>query len=186
MRVISGEYGGRPLKAVPGNKTRPTTDKIKEAVFHILGPYFDGGSVLDLYSGSGSLGIEAVSRGMDEAVLVDMNYKAIKVINENIEITKEPEKFIVLKKKDHQAILELKEQNKTFNLVLLDPPYATQEITSIIENLNKQSLLRSNAMIMCETDKLVELPSHLSDLEMIKEKLYGTTKITVYQKGGIQ
>lgn len=186
MRVISGEYGGRPLKAVPGNKTRPTTDKIKEAVFHILGPYFDGGSALDLYSGSGSLGIEAVSRGMDEAVLVDVNYKAIKVINENVEMTKEPEKFIVLKKKDHQAIVELESQGKKFDLVLLDPPYATQEIISIIEMLNKRSLLRSNVVIMCETDKAVELPSHLANVKMVKQKIYGTTKITVYQTGGNQ
>lgn len=181
MRVISGEYGGRPLKAVLGDQTRPTTDKVKEAVFHMIGPYFEGGRVLDLYSGSGSLGIEAVSRGMDEAVLVDMSHKAIKTINENIKMTKEPEKFTVLKKKDRQAIVELETRAKEFDLIILDPPYAAQEILSIISDLEKHSLINSNAIILCETDKSVNLPDHFERFEMIKQKHYGMTQITVYQ-----
>src|SRR5690625_1803012 len=77
MRIISGTYGGRRLESLPGRNTRPTGDKLKETMFNIIGPYFSGGKVLDLYAGSGALGIEAVSRGMDEAVLVDNNHTAI-------------------------------------------------------------------------------------------------------------
>ena len=84
MRIIAGEFGGRRLKAVPGMKTRPTTDKIKESMFNIIGPYFDGGRALDLFAGSGGLSIEAVSRGVDQAVLIDRQYQAIKTIKENI------------------------------------------------------------------------------------------------------
>ena len=73
MRIITGKYGGRPLKSIPTNHTRPTTDMVKEAMFHMAGPYFNGGTALDLYSGSGALGIEAVSRGIDKAYLVDKN-----------------------------------------------------------------------------------------------------------------
>lgn len=71
MRVVAGEFGGRKLKTLTGSNTRPTTDKVKGAIFNMIGPYFDGGNALDLFSGSGSLGIEAVSRGMDQAVLVE-------------------------------------------------------------------------------------------------------------------
>ena len=82
MRIIAGKFGGRRLKAVPGMKTRPTTDKVKESMFNIIGPYFDGGNVLDLFAGSGGLSIEAVSRGADQAYLIDRQYQAIKTIKE--------------------------------------------------------------------------------------------------------
>ncbi|MDG0961887.1 RsmD family RNA methyltransferase, partial [Bacillus paranthracis] len=78
MRVVSGKCKGHPLKAVPGNTTRPTTDKVKESIFNMIGPYFDGGVALDLFGGSGGLGIEAISRGIDKAIFVDRDNKAIK------------------------------------------------------------------------------------------------------------
>lgn len=80
MRIISGEFRGRRLNAVPGMATRPTTDKVKESLFNIIGPYFEGGTSLDLYGGSGGLSIEAVSRGIDHATLIDRQYAAIKTI----------------------------------------------------------------------------------------------------------
>lgn len=90
MRIVAGDFGGRRLKAVPGMQTRPTTDKVKEAVFNIIGPYFDGGQSLDLFAGSGGLSIEAVSRGVARAVLIDRQYQAIKTIKDNIAVTKAP------------------------------------------------------------------------------------------------
>ena len=78
MRIVAGDFGGRKLSAVPGMATRPTTDKVKEALFNIIGPYFNGGTSLDLFAGSGGLSIEAVSRGINQAVLVDRQYQAIK------------------------------------------------------------------------------------------------------------
>ncbi|MER2180593.1 MAG: RsmD family RNA methyltransferase, partial [Desemzia incerta] len=108
MRVITGEYGGRRLKAVPGESTRPTTDKIKESLFNMIGPYFDGGNCLDLFAGSGGLAIEAVSRGMDKAVLIDKAPAAIKVIQENIAVTKEEEKFKVIRGDAARVIKNLK------------------------------------------------------------------------------
>ena len=80
MRIVAGDFGGRKLSAVPGMATRPTTDKVKEALFNIIGPYFNGGTSLDLFAGSGGLSIEAVSRGISQAVLVDRQYQAIKRI----------------------------------------------------------------------------------------------------------
>lgn len=181
MRVISGEYGGRTLKAQKGINTRPTTDKVKEALFHIIGPYFDGGTALDLYSGSGSLGIEAVSRGMDTAYLVDKNAEAISVIKENIKMTKEEQKFAVWRKTDHQALSELKRVEKKLDLVLLDPPYADQELKSIIQKMVDFDLLNSYAWIVCETDKSVKLDFDIKSVSLYKEKVYGSSKITFFE-----
>src|SRR5690625_2707594 len=83
MRVIAGSLKGRKFKAVPGKQTRPTADKVKESIFQIIGPFFDGGTCLDLFAGSGSLGIEAMSRGMEQVVFIDKQPKAIHIINEN-------------------------------------------------------------------------------------------------------
>lgn len=182
MRVISGEYGGRPLKAVPGNNTRPTTDKVKESVFNLIGPYFNEGQVLDLYSGSGSLGIEAVSRGMDRAVLVDAHFKAVQVIHENVKMTKAEDKFVVWKKKASQALEQLAKKGDMFDLIFLDPPYAKQEIESTIEELLKKNLLNNRALIVCETDAKTALPDHFDEkCQLWKVKEYGSTKITVYE-----
>ena len=107
MRVISGERKGMRIKAVPGDQTRPTTDKVKESLFNVIGPYFDGGKALDLFAGSGGLGIEALSRGCDEAVFVDQHFKAIQTIKENLETTRFTERSRVLKKDVTVALSEL-------------------------------------------------------------------------------
>lgn len=97
MRVVSGEFGGRPLKTLDGKITRPTSDKVRGAIFNMIGPYFNGGRVLDLFAGSGGLAIEAVSRGMSAAVLVEKNRKAQAIIQDNIIMTKAENRFTLLK-----------------------------------------------------------------------------------------
>ncbi|EXJ22785.1 Ribosomal RNA small subunit methyltransferase D [Alkalibacterium sp. AK22] len=182
MRVISGEYGGRRLKALKGQNTRPTTDKIKESLFHIIGPYFDGGKVLDLYSGSGSLGIEAVSRGMTQAYLVDSHPAAVAVIKENVEMTRETDKFTVWKKRDIQALEDLSDTGERFDLVLLDPPYAQQELKKVISRLVELNLLAETATVVCETDRHVSISQLNPKLSVSKEKVYGTSKITIIER----
>ena len=120
MRVVAGEFGGRKLKTLTGNNTRPTTDKVKGAMFNMIGPYFDGGAALDLFSGSGSLGIEAVSRGMEQAVLVEKNYRAMEIIRENVSMTKRDASFQLMKMPANQAIKQLADGDLRFDLVLLD------------------------------------------------------------------
>ena len=97
MKIVSGIYGGRPLKTLDGKTTRPTSDKVRGAIFNMIGPYFEGGRVLDLYAGSGGLSIEAVSRGMSSAVLVEKDRRAQNIVAENIQMTKETSKFQLLK-----------------------------------------------------------------------------------------
>ncbi|MER2294076.1 MAG: 16S rRNA (guanine(966)-N(2))-methyltransferase RsmD [Desemzia incerta] len=181
MRVITGEYGGRRLKAVPGESTRPTTDKIKESLFNMIGPYFDGGNCLDLFAGSGGLAIEAVSRGMDKAVLIDKAPAAIKVIQENIAVTKEEEKFKVIRGDAARVINNLKSEQQVFDLVFLDPPYAKQQIVSQIEALLDNKMLSPEALIVCEVDKKVDLPETIKQAQVYKSAEYGITKIMIYE-----
>ncbi|EOL43292.1 RsmD family RNA methyltransferase [Enterococcus caccae ATCC BAA-1240] len=182
MRVISGEYGGRRLKALDGDNTRPTTDKVKESIFNIIGPYFDGGTALDLYAGSGGLAIEAVSRGMDLAICIEKNFAALKIIKENIEVTKEPEKFVLKKMDANKALELLREEEIKIDLVLLDPPYAKQEIEKQLERMLTYKLLSEQAIIVCETDKSVELPQTIGTLGKYREAIYGITQITIYKQ----
>lgn len=119
MRIIAGKYAKRNLHTLKSNATRPTSDKVKGSLFNSLGQFFDGGQVLDLYAGSGALGIEAVSRGYDSAILVDISGQACQIIRKNVELTKEEDRFRVLKCSDNRAIKILNEEEKKFDLIFL-------------------------------------------------------------------
>ncbi len=184
MRVVAGEFGGRRLKAVSGMKTRPTTDKVKESMFNIIGPYLDGGSVLDLFGGSGGLSIEAVSRGADSATLIDRQYQAIRTINENIEVTKAKERFRVIKGDANKVIYRLAGEGSRFDYVFLDPPYKKQEIVRMLGEVDRLGLLNAGALIVCETDQDARLPEELEGYEFIKKADYGITELTFYRYQG--
>lgn len=182
MRVISGEFRGRRLKSLEGKNTRPTSDKIKESIFNMIGPYFDGGVALDLFAGSGALGIEAVSRGVHSAVLVDRNFGAIKVIKENIELTKAQEKFEVLKMEANKALVTFQKEERLFDYVFLDPPYAKQAIEEQIVALQEFGLLSEACILICETDKEVELSKEIGAFTQYKKQIYGITAVALYRK----
>lgn len=146
-------------------------------MFNMIGPYFDGGRVLDLYAGSGGLSIEAVSRGMEQAVLVEKDRRAQGIIASNIQMTKESYKFQLLKMEAHQALGQLQ---GAFDLIFLDPPYAKEQIVADIEALAERGLLGEEVMVVCETDKAVDLPEEVACLGIWKEKIYGISKVTVY------
>ena len=184
MRIISGEFGGRRLKAVPGQNTRPTTDKIKESLFNILGGYFDGGVMLDMYSGSGAVAIEAVSRGMDRAFLFENNRLAQKTIEQNIEITKSPEQFHLKRQNVKQGlkIIASDPAFKPFKLVFMDPPYRLQEIVKDIEQLQELNLVSPDCVIVCEVDKEVQLPELILGFEQYKRVEYGITALVFFDR----
>lgn len=182
MRIISGDYGGRPLQTLSGSNTRPTSDRLKETIFNIIGPHFKGGLVLDLYAGTGSLGIEAVSRGMDGAILVDSNREATEIISQNIAVTKEEEKFEVIQSKASYALTNLAMRQKKFSLVFLDPPYAEQKIEEDIENLIKKDLLADVAVIVCELSSNIELADEILGIKKWDQREYRNKTIAIYQK----
>lgn len=182
MRIIAGEYKGRRLKAVPGTDTRPTTDKVKESVFNIIGPYFDGGFVLDMFAGSGGLSIEAVSRGMDHAILFEKNRKALATIRANIEITKEPERFTVLPgdARKNARIYAEKHPEAVFSLVLLDPPYAAEKMAKDILLLEELGLIDQRTTIVCEMAEDHQLPEEIAGLQKVRRVKYGTIAVEVF------
>ena len=143
----------------------------------MIGPYFEGGRVLDLYAGSGGLSIEAVSRGMSSAVLVERERKAQAIVAENIQMTKEVGKFELLKMDAERA---LEQVSGEFDLIFIDPPYAKEQIVADIEKMDEKELFSEDVMVVCETDKAVELPEEIACLGIWKEKIYGISKVTVY------
>ena len=143
----------------------------------MIGPYFEGGRVLDLYAGSGGLSIEAVSRGMSSAILVERDRKAQVIVAENIQMTKEVGKFQLFKMDAERA---LEQVSGEFDLIFLDPPYAKEQIVSDIEKMAERDLFSEDVMVVCETDKTVELPEEIACLGIWKEKIYGISKVTVY------
>lgn len=143
----------------------------------MIGPYFEGGRVLDLYAGSGALSIEAVSRGMSSAVLVERDRKAQAIVAENIQMTKEVGKFQLLKMDAERA---LEQVSGEFDLIFLDPPYAKEQIVADIEKMAEKELFSEDVMVVCETDKAVELPEEIACLGIWKEKIHGISKVTVY------
>lgn len=182
MRVIAGKRKGQGLKAVPGNETRPTTDKIKEAIFQSIGPFFEGGQVLDLFAGSGSLGIEALSRGMDQAVFVDKQGKAIHTIKENLKTVKMTEQAEVFRADAFRALKAAAKRELVFNLILLDPPYGKVNLTSLIQEIIEYELIKRNGLIYCEHDPQDELPEETAHLTIQKQEVYSSTiAVTIYR-----
>lgn len=182
MRVIAGDYKGRKLKAVPGTKTRPTSDKVKESIFHILGPFFPGGKCLDLFAGSGSLGIEALSRGMNEAVFVDYSNQAIRCIHDNLKIVDE-NVMVTVFRQDAFAILRILEKKaEKFDLILIDPPYDKININELLLAVNQRNIANDDALLYVEYRASHQLEP-LAGWEVIREKAFNqTTKMTILQK----
>ncbi|AOH54174.1 16S rRNA (guanine(966)-N(2))-methyltransferase RsmD [Peribacillus muralis] len=185
MRVVSGTCKGRPLKAVPGTGTRPTTDKVKESIFNMIGPYFEGGLVLDLFAGSGGLGIEALSRGMDKAIFVDRDYKANQTVKTNLELCKFSDRAEVYKNDSERALKALVKREMAFELIFLDPPYKKQKLMEIVEEIHKHRLLSDNGYIVCEHGHDVTLPESVGSFTVRRKEVYGVIAVTIYQWGNV-
>lgn len=181
MRVISGTAKGRPLKAVPGTGTRPTTDKVKEAIFSMIGPYFSGGWVLDLFAGTGGLGIEALSRGMERAIFVDMDRKSIEVVNDNLRGTNLTDRAEVYRNDAGRAVKALAKRKACFELVFLDPPYRLRTASDIMMSLQELSLLNDLATIVVEHDAEHKYEDRVGDCVCTKRTEYGESAITIYR-----
>lgn len=180
MRVIAGKLKGRNLEAVPGYSTRPTSDKVKESIFNMIGPYFSGGICLDLYAGTGALGIEAISRGMDKAIFIDYDRMAIQTIVKNLQRLNITTHAEVYRNDAEKAIALLSKRGVKFDLVFLDPPYAKEKNAMIIAALIQGNLLYDNAIIVVEHDFAHSMEFNLPSIEKWKENRYGDTSITIF------
>ncbi|WP_249315279.1 16S rRNA (guanine(966)-N(2))-methyltransferase RsmD [Bacillus sp. FJAT-49711] len=180
MRVISGSCKGRPLKSVRGNDTRPTTDKIKETIFNVIGPYFSGGLGLDLFAGSGGLGIEALSRGLDHVIFVDRDSNAIQTIHQNIGLCKMAAKSEVFRNDAERALKALLKRDLQFDYIFLDPPYRKQRLEELLIFIEGNQLIASHGTVICEHSTDIILPQKIGHLEQTKKGDYGSIGITIY------
>lgn len=182
MRVIAGTARSLPLKSVEGNSTRPTTDRIKETLFNILMPYLYECSFLDLFCGSGAIGIEALSRGAGEAVFVDNNRKAIECTKENLSFTRLSQKARVCGG-DVLGMLPQLEGHGAFDLIFMDPPYDNGLEHSVLQQLRHSALADSDTLIVIEAS----LNTDFSYVEsfgfvIVKEKKYKTNQHVFLRK----
>jgi 16S rRNA (guanine966-N2)-methyltransferase len=176
MRVIAGSARRLPLKTVPGMDTRPTTDRVKETLFNILNPELPGCRFLDLFAGTGQMGLEAVSRGAKAAVFVENNKKAASCIEENMRFTKLSERCTLLLQDASLAISRMEGQ-EPFELVFMDPPYGKGLELNLLQVLAKSSLITDCSLIVVETSLDTELsPAEGLGYAITREKAYKTNK----------
>lgn len=179
MRVVSGTARGVILKTPEGLQTRPTADKVKEAMFSILQFDLPGAAVLDLFGGTGQLGIEALSRGAKSAVFVDAWDKACTLIKENLRRTKMEQSSRVVRSDYLSYLRSCKEQ---FDIILLDPPYAEVFLETALKCITEIDILRTGGIIVCERPMEKDLPWDFPNFTRSKDYKYGKTIITLYRK----
>jgi 16S rRNA (guanine966-N2)-methyltransferase len=179
VRVVAGTHRGRPLKAPPGRDTRPTADRVREALFSILGPV-DGLRVLDLFAGSGALGIEALSRGAAGATFVERDRRAARAIEANLDSLGESAEVAI---RDALGWLADAPTDAAYDVVLVDPPYDSAR--RLGERLSRRlpPVLSEDAVIVTESDKRNPL---ILDLPLEKERLYGDTRIAIHRVSSAQ
>lgn len=183
MRIISGIAKGRPLKAPEGLQTRPVTDKIRESLFNIWMHDIEGCDFLDLFSGSGSMGIEAMSRHAHHVVMVDLSSQAIQVIQQNIRSCHlQQQSHEIFKEDVFKAIDRFESQQRTFDIIYLDPPFTVDTIfLPVMESLSKTHLLKEDGQVVIRTLKEKVMPDQFGSLHRYRTKTYGISTLHFYQ-----
>lgn len=180
MRIVAGIYKSRPIKAPKGDTTRPTSDKVKESMFNIIQHKVYHAKCLDLFAGSGNLGLEALSRGADCCYFVDENVQAIRIVKENIEALKIQEQTKVFHMDYLKALYKF---NQPFDIIFLDPPYRYQIIEKIVDVIEKKKLLNEYGLILYESNLENQVGDHQFDEKyQLKKYKYGQTMLNVLLK----
>jgi len=176
---------GRRLASFKGLEIRPTSDRVREAIFDILGHHLRGEKVLDLFAGTGSLGIEALSRGATWALFIDHSPKAIELMGKNLKLCGLETEGVVLRKdllkgfpRRHRLLEE------KVDLVFVDPPYRKGILLPVLEELSQLNMLGSPATVVAQSEQREVLPPRVSSLDMVKSRIYGETRITLYRHEG--
>ena len=180
MRVNAGSAKGKKLKSRPGKDVRPTSDKVKEAVFNTIGQNQEGSHFLDLFSGTGGMGIEALSRGADSCVFIEKNTECVKIIYENLKITGLSHRARVIKTDVFRGLAKLQGENQRFDFIYMDPPYFKTFYVPVIEAISERGLLKKDGVLIVEHFKNIIFPEKVFELEQGKIKKYGDTVITYY------
>ena len=176
MRVISGSVRGRKLKTPENYDIRPTTDNVKESLFNIIQFDIEGRRVLDLFAGTGQLGIECLSRGAAEAVFIDENTAAVKIVKENLKTCGFTAAVL------QQDALSYLRHCGRFDLVFVDPPYDSGLYESVLETINSVDILSDGGIIVCESRRETPMPELAAPYQKRREYRYGKVKLTLYVK----
>ncbi len=177
MRVISGKYKSQKIATLKSNDTRPTTDKVRENIFNILGSV--DGSVLDLFAGSGALGIEAISRGCNTAVFIDGAQDAVKLIYKNTEPIEE--EIEIFRNDYKRALKALEKRNKTFDYIFVDPPYKKGLVKQVVKDIIMYNILNPEGIIVIESHK--DEVYDIGPLVSFKDVTYGLVRVNFLRMG---
>ncbi|HHT9152348.1 MAG TPA: 16S rRNA (guanine(966)-N(2))-methyltransferase RsmD [Candidatus Hypogeohydataceae bacterium YC40] len=189
MRIIGGLAKGRQILCPRGLEVRPAQDKIREAIFNILAGVVEGSIVLDLFAGTGALGIEGLSRGARQCVFVEKNTIAVQTIKKNLELTGFADRGIVLKRDAFKCLPELQKKGMRFWLIFIDPPYPLWErpdkremLFNLVQALGEDTILESHTIVIIRhrTHK-VEMPESLGSLRLFDKRSYGDTTLTFWR-----
>lgn len=185
MRVISGKSRGKKLVSLEGDNTRPTLDRVKEALFNKIQFNIQDANVLDLFAGSGALGIETLSRGAKEVVFCDKVPEAIKVIKQNITNTNNLDNSIIINKDYNEVLEDMSKQNKKFDIIFLDPPYKTNLAIESLQKIIMSNLLTEDGIIIIETDDINKEKEILKieEVEIFDKRKYGSIWLIFIRKG---
>ena len=179
MRVITGKARGIQLKTPDGMQTRPTADRVKEALFSIINFDIPGAQVLDLFGGTGQLGIEALSRGAKSAVFVDQSEQACRLIRENLKRTRLEQDAKVVRSDYMDYLSRCRE---SYDIIFLDPPYAEVFLENALKRITEIDILRSGGIMVAERPLGKELPWEFDGFQRSKDYKYGKILLTVYRK----
>lgn len=179
LRIIGGEWRGRKLHFPNVENLRPTPDRVRETVFNWLASVVDGARCLDLFAGSGALGLEALSRGASSTTFVDSHIKVVQALQDHIELLSAQDKAEVILS---DSVKFLSNRAKKYNLVFLDPPYKLKLMDKVIPLLEKNDWLADNAMLYLEMDKRQLLPELPENWKQLKEKIAGEVSYFLFQR----
>lgn len=181
MRVITGTAKGHRLKSLPGRQTRPTADRVKEAMFNVLNPVIAGSCFLDLFAGTGSVGVEALSRGAELAVFIDESPAACQIIKENLTKTGLLDRAQVYRQEARRAVGILAGRGQRFSLIFVDPPYRQGLVEPVLKLIDQCNIIAQKGLVIVETAATEQLPEEVGRLTRFRSTDYGDTKISYYQ-----
>jgi len=184
MRVISGRCKGRVLLSPKSKIIRPTSDRVKEFIFNFIGKTIEDKFVLDLFSGTGNLSIEALSRGAQFAVLVDNSAQAIRLIYRNLELTNLLSQCQIVKQDVSRYLKKALEQKKYFNFIFADPPYCINDYQNMIEHIGRNNLLQSGGFFVLEHSSRIKITTSPESLQLATTRILGDTAVSFFFKGG--
>ena len=181
MRIIAGTVRGRRLIAPKSDAIRPTADRVRETIFNVLGQSLDGQIILDLFAGTGALGLEALSRGADRAVLIDKDRKATELCRANAEMLGFTGRVRILSMPVARALKLLARESAKFDLVFADPPYVAKAAADTVVAVEAAELLTPGGMLCVERDKRESVPDAVARLSKIDERRFGDTVVSIYR-----